>query len=146
MVLEARAALPLFPPFSCGVTFPPQRPPRLPHPAAPPHAPATPPPPPPPLRSLLRLASLPRSRTSPPTTKRCSIPAPRATSPPPQVVKAAEKKILERELSGAENKEYLAMEGLPAFNKARPALRLPPPIFPAAAIPPPGPSLLCPSL
>ena len=34
-----------------------------------------------------------------------------------QVVKAAEKKILEKELSGQENKEYLGMEGLPAFNK-----------------------------
>lgn len=44
-----------------------------------------------------------------------------------QVVKEAEKKILERELSGLENKEYLAMEGLPAFNKARSKARLGPP-------------------
>ena len=36
----------------------------------------------------------------------------------PQVVKQAEQQILARELSGAENKEYLAMDGLPAFNKA----------------------------
>ena len=36
-----------------------------------------------------------------------------------QVVKTAEKRVLERELSGKENKEYLSMEGLPAFNKAR---------------------------
>jgi hypothetical protein len=34
------------------------------------------------------------------------------------VVKQAEQQILARELSGAENKEYLAMDGLPAFNKA----------------------------
>lgn len=45
--------------------------------------------------------------------------APSLCPPSLQVVKEAEKKILERELSGAENKEYLAMEGLPAFNKAR---------------------------
>ncbi len=34
-----------------------------------------------------------------------------------QVVKQAEQKLLAAELSGAENKEYLAMDGLPAFNK-----------------------------
>jgi aspartate/tyrosine/aromatic aminotransferase len=34
-----------------------------------------------------------------------------------QVVKTAEQQLLARELSGAENKEYLAMDGLPAFNK-----------------------------
>jgi hypothetical protein len=35
-----------------------------------------------------------------------------------QVVKQAEQQILARELAGTENKEYLAMDGLPAFNKA----------------------------
>jgi hypothetical protein len=33
------------------------------------------------------------------------------------VVKKAEQQILARELAGAENKEYLGMDGLPAFNK-----------------------------
>ena len=41
-----------------------------------------------------------------------------------EVVKAAEKRVLERELSGAENKEYLSMEGLPAFNKVTAELLL----------------------
>ena len=34
-----------------------------------------------------------------------------------QVVKLAEQRLLARELSGADNKEYLGMEGLPAFNR-----------------------------
>ena len=34
-----------------------------------------------------------------------------------QVVEQAEKQLLERQLAGAENKEYLPIEGLPAFNK-----------------------------
>ena len=41
-----------------------------------------------------------------------------------EVVKAAEKRVLERELSGAENKEYLSMDGLPAFNKVTAELLL----------------------
>ena len=34
-----------------------------------------------------------------------------------QVVKHAEQQLLERELAGSENKEYLSIEGLPAFNR-----------------------------
>jgi hypothetical protein len=34
-----------------------------------------------------------------------------------QVVKKAEQQLLARELAGTENKEYLGMDGLPAFNK-----------------------------
>ena len=33
-------------------------------------------------------------------------------------MKHAEQQLLQRELAGTENKEYLSIEGLPAFNRA----------------------------
>ncbi len=53
-----------------------------------------------------------RRTHTPPLTPRA-----RAPTPASQVVKTAEQQLLARELSGADNKEYLAMDGLPAFNK-----------------------------